>query len=772
MDELQGSVTRITYVNEENGYTVLRLKPDKEHVPGLSRDGLVTVVGTLPEISPGEHLSLEGQWSTHSQYGTQFAVEVCKQTLPATVEGIKRYLGSGLIKGIGPQLAERIVDHLGENALDVIEHQPRKLQEVSGIGPHRSAKIRQAWEEQKDVKEIMIFLHGHGISTNLAVKIYKEYGDKALQVVRNDPYQLERDIYGIGFKTADSIAQNLGLPADHPSRIEAGVIYALNEMINEGHVYAPRELLIERAIELLASDPEQIKGALKRLAEADRIRADQVPIPSEPGSRGKSGQEHGLSDQASTVLYLTPFYHAEKGVAERLDALAHHLPARLSDIPPAFVENDPALNKAQIILSPKQKTAVHTALSHPVSVLTGGPGTGKTTCLQYLITILDTQNKSYALASPTGRAAKHLSLATDRPASTIHRLLGYSPAEGFKHDQHNPLPIDILVVDEASMLDLLLTYNLLKALEPGTHLLLVGDVDQLPSVGAGNVLHDIINSGIAPVTRLQTIFRQAAHSDIITNAHRINRGSMPTFPQHDQSENRQTDFFLFPAKDAAEAANWIIDLVSARIPKEFGLDPVEDVQVLAPMYRGPAGVNVLNQRLQEALNPTASDKPEKSLLGTLYRTGDKVMQIQNNYPKNVYNGDIGTLLDIDDTDQTLLVEFDGQQVTYEWNEGDELMLAYAVSVHKAQGSEFPAVVLPMVTQHYIMLQRNLFYTAITRAQELCVLAGNMRAIAIAVRNNKVSHRFTALDWRLSNLGHSPKNGGSQTEFGENDLAGL
>jgi len=715
MDKLSGSVVRITYFNEENGYTVLRLKPDQPNVPGLSRDGLATVVGNLPEISPGEHLTLEGRWSTHAQYGTQFAVEVCRQTLPATIEGLKRYLGSGLIKGIGPQLAERIVDHFEKDSLEVIESHPRRLRDVPGIGPKRSRQITRAWEEQKEVKEIMLFLHSHGVSTNLAVKIYKAYGEESLAAVQEDPYQLERDIYGIGFKTADSIAKNLGLPPDHPSRMEAGVIYTLNEAANEGHVFLPRNRLTKRTLELLNTDPERIDGALDRLAGQDRIRADRIPPAGEAATSMQSEDKRGEApDSYTTAVYLTPFYHAERGVAELLKTLSSCLLPRLSDIPPAFVEKDRKLQENILNLSPQQKSAVHTALSHPVSVLTGGPGTGKTTCLKYLISILDAQEKRYALASPTGR-----------PASTLHRLLGFSPQNGFKHNPHNPLPVDILVVDETSMLDLLLTYSLLKALDPGTHLLLVGDVDQLPPVGAGNVLHDIIGSGITPVTRLETIFRQAADSHIITNAHRINQGKLPFFPQRDK-KGTDSDFYLFPASDAEEAGDWVIALVQNRVPNEFGFHPVEDIQVLSPLYRGPAGVDALNHRLQDALNPKAANKRERRLLGTLYRTGDKVMQTQNNYPKNVYNGDIGTLQDINTVDQTLTVDFEGFAVEYEWNEADQLVLAYAVSVHKAQGSEFPAVVLPVVTQHYIMLQRNLIYTAVTRAQKLCVLTGNRR----------------------------------------------
>ncbi len=524
MESLTGSVERVTYYNPENGYSVLRLRPDSSRImPGLSRDGLVTVVGNLPELVPGEHVRLSGRWGNHPKHGLQFEVEVCEQTLPATVTGIRRYLGSGLVKGIGPRLAERIVDHFGAETLDVIESQPKRLREVPDIGPKRVGMISRAWEEQKQVKEIMLFLHGHGVSTNLAIKIYKHYGDEALGIVRSDPYRLARDIYGVGFKTADRIAQALGLPTDHPSRIEAGLVYALNEMTDDGHVYAPRQNLEQRAVELLQVPAELVQPALERLAQDDRIRQEAVPVLKEAQPASSQGQSSGLASvsEAGVVygqpaVYLTPLYISEVGLAQRLGKLAMALPSRLSDLPPAFVTIDPQL-------SPEQASAIRTALSHPVSVLTGGPGTGKTTALRALIAVLESAGKRYALASPTGRAAKRLSEATGRSASTIHRLLGFSPGEGFKFNADNPLPVDILVVDEASMLDLSLAYSLLKAIQPGTHLLLVGDVDQLPSVGAGDVLRDVIDSGIAPVTRLSVIFRQAANSLIITNAHRINR---------------------------------------------------------------------------------------------------------------------------------------------------------------------------------------------------------------------------------------------------------
>ncbi|RPI93173.1 MAG: ATP-dependent RecD-like DNA helicase [Chloroflexi bacterium] len=739
MDILSGSVERITFYNPENGYTVLRLRPEHQkgiHAApksGLSSDGLATVVGNLPEVSPGEFLQLQGQWDRHPKHGSQFKAEVCEQTLPATIVGIQGYLGSGMIKGIGPKLAERIVGKFKEDTFDVIEQNPERLFDVPGIGMDRVSRITKAWQEQKQVKEIMVFLHGHGVSTNLAVKIYKTYGDKSLETVQQNPYQLERDIYGVGFKTADRIAQALGLPVDHPSRIEAGIVFALNEMIDEGHVYVPRELLGQRAIELLEVSPELIAPALDRLAQEDRIRPDVIPLKN--GKDGKEKQAVGESAgvYGSPVIYLTPLYFGEKGVAERLRNLTN------SSSPTQTMDQSllPAEN-----LSDEQQAAIEMALTHPVSILTGGPGTGKTTCLKALIRALEIQHKTYALASPTGRAAKRLSEATGRSASTIHRLLEYSPIEGFKHNGENSLDLDFLVVDESSMLDLLLTNHLLKAVRPGMHVLFVGDVDQLPSVGAGDVLRDLIRSGIAPITRLNTIFRQAANSKIITNAHLINQGKYPVFSQG------EGDFFLFPAEDATAAADWILQIVTERVPQKFGFDPVHDIQVMAPIYRGPAGVIALNDRLQEKLNPPANSKPERRLFGTVFRLGDKVMQIQNNYDKDIYNGDIGFIRSMDVIEQTLSVNFDGRPITFDWSEADQLTLAYVVSVHKAQGAEFPVVVMPIVTQHYMMLQRNLFYTAITRARKLCVLAGSRRAIGMAVRNNKVAQRFTALEWRL------------------------
>ncbi len=729
-DRLTGSVERITFYNPENGYSVIRLRPDRRKVPGINREGLVTVVGNLPEMSPGEYLHLSGKWEKHPQHGLQFSIDTCEQTLPASVEGIRLYLGSGLIKGIGPALAERIVARFGEQTFDVIEHEPDRLAQVRDIGTKRTRQITAAWQEQKQVKEIVLYLHSHGISTNLAIKIFKQYGNESLTIVQNDPYRLARDIFGIGFKTADRIAQSLGLPRDHPSRIEAGVIYALNEMVDGGNVYSPQDTLVDHASEMLEVDSSLVIPAVDRLAGIDRIRVEQLSLQSQTTRAVRE----------ETAVYLTPFYQGEIGVAERLNRLTSVRSTRLS--PLAKTLNAAAHPLLDPSLSPEQIEAVRTAVLNPVSVLTGGPGTGKTTALKALIRLLEMAHFQYALASPTGRAAKRLSEATGHSACTIHRLLNFTPGTGFLYNADNPLPVDLLVVDEVSMLDLLLANHLFKALKPGTHLLLVGDVDQLPSVGAGDVLRDIIDSGIAPVTRLSTIFRQAADSQIITNAHRINQGQAPVF------SNSSQDFFLFPARTPEEAAQWVQDVVSERIPGKFGLHPRDEVQVLAPMYRGPAGVDALNTRLQAILNPPAPNKYERALYGSIFRLGDKVMQTENNYDKDVFNGDIGWIEHISLIDQTMEINFEGKKALYDFSEVDQLSLAYAISIHKSQGSEFPAVVIPIITHQYMMLQRNLLYTAITRAKRLCVLVGDKRAIYIAVKNNKVSQRYTALDLRL------------------------
>ncbi len=730
-ETLEGTVERVTYYSDETGYAVIRLQP-----PG--RSSLVTVVGNLPEVNPGEYLRLSGNWMTHPQHGRQFKAEDCQQVLPATVEGIRKYLGSGLIKGIGPVTAGRIVKKFGLETLRVIEEEPDRLLGVLGVGPKRVALIKRAWQDQKHIKEIMLFLQSHGVSTSLAVKIYKQYGDAAVSVVRTDPYRLARDIYGIGFKTADKIAQQLGLPQDAPTRIEAGVSYALSQLADEGHVYVPEPELIERAAQLLNVPPGAVAQAIERLHASEIVRKETL-YPTVHGGASPAVREE-------RAVYLTPFYYGEVGVSGRLRALLEHPTSRLARF--RQVTDWEAVYRrlaqaAGVELSEGQKEAIRIALLHKVSVLTGGPGTGKTTALRALIRALELARCSYALASPTGRAAKRLSEATGRQAKTVHRLLEYRPEGGFARNAENPLDADMVIVDESSMLDLLLTNQLLKAIHPASHVLFVGDADQLPSVGAGDVLRDVIASGQVPVVRLDVIFRQAAGSLIVTNAHRVNRGLMPLTPRDAE------DFFLFVEDDPERAADLVVDLVKNRIPRRFGLDPLDDIQVLSPMYRGAAGVAALNARLQEALNPPDFRKPERLLGGRIIRVGDKVMQVRNNYDKDVFNGDIGRVKQIDVENQRIVVDMDGRPVEYDWLEMDELVHAFAASVHKAQGSEYTAVVLPLLTQHWMMLQRNLLYTAITRAKRLVVIVGTRRALAIAVKNDKVAERHSALDLRLA-----------------------
>lgn len=724
-ETLKGSVERITYYAGETGFSVIRLKPAQRHLvpPGAARrDGLVTVVGELPELNPGESLKLTGRWMTHSKHGRQFRSESCEQTLPANIEGLRRYLGSGMIRGIGPVMAERIVRKFGVKTLDVIESNPERLREVLGIGARRVQQVAAAWEEQKAIKEVMILLQSHGVTTRLAVKIFKQYGDAAVDVLESEPYRLARDIWGIGFKTADKIARDMGLPADAPSRIEAGVVYTLNKQADEGHVYVPQAELATKAAELLEVKEEKVEYAVTRLEALDQVKTETI-----------------TQERKENAVYLTPFYYCEVGVTNRLRRMMNTAGSRLQRLR----ANPRVRHTGDLELSPQQRQAIEAGLTHKVSVLTGGPGTGKTTILRVLTEMLRRSHCSFALASPTGRAAKRLSEATGHPAKTIHRLLGYSPAGGFERNEENPLDVDMVIVDEASMLDLVLTNNLLKAVDPRSHLLLVGDVDQLPSVGAGDVLRDIIASGLPAVTRLDVIFRQAQDSLIVTNAHRINQGWLPRTPRSAQ------DFFLFLQSDPDKAAVLLVDVVKNRIPRKFNLDPSRDIQVLSPMYRGSMGVTNLNEMLQEALNPPAPNRPERRMGGRTLRVGDRLMQTRNDYEKGVYNGDIGRLAVLDRVEQTVVVDFEGRTVVYDWMDLDQVVHAFAISVHKAQGSEYPAVVIPMTMQHYLMLQRNLLYTAVTRARRLVVLVGTKKAIAVAVRNSKVSRRHSALDWRLS-----------------------
>ena len=737
---LVATVERITYYNEENGYTVAQVTPE-------GREYTVTAVGSLLEVSPGESLRLYGQWTNHPRYGRQFQVERYNTVLPATVAGIEKYLGSGLIKGIGPVTARRIVRRFKLETLRIIEEEPRRLREVLGVGKRRVALIEKAWEEQKAIKEVMLFLQSHNVSTSHAVKIYKTYGDASIDVVRNDPYRLARDIYGIGFLTADKIARELGLAHDSPQRVQAGVSYTLSKMADDGHVFAPRGELVYESARVLDVPPALVAEGIEALAADQELHVEPITYSQPAGSwsEGAPGQAPAQV-QEERAVYLPPFYHGEIGVANRLRTILNVERSRLAFYREANLERvfDHLARQRGLTLDEGQQEAVRLALTHKVTVLTGGPGTGKTTAVRTVIRLLEARGYSYALAAPTGRAAKRLAEATGREAKTIHRLLEFKPQQGFRfqRNEENPLEADMVIVDETSMLDLLLANSLLKAVNPESHLLLVGDVDQLPSVGAGNVLRDIIDSGVAAVMRLTEIFRQAEGSVIVVNAHRINQGQIPLFPA------QATDFFLFPAEDAERAADLVVDIVQNRIPARFRFDPMDAVQVLSPLHRGAAGVTELNRRLQEALNPPASGKPERRRASQVLRLGDRVMQVRNNYDKEVYNGDMGRIVAVDAVNQVLTVEIDGQPVKYDFSELDELIHAYAVSVHKSQGSEYRAVVLPVLTQHYVMLQRNLLYTAVTRAKELVVLVGSRRALAIAVGNDKIGERHTALDVRL------------------------
>ncbi|MGI5257916.1 SF1B family DNA helicase RecD2 [Streptomyces angustmyceticus] len=728
---VEGVLERITYANEENGYTVARVDT------GRGAGDLLTVVGALLGAQPGESLRMEGRWGSHPQYGKQFTVENYTTVLPATIQGIRRYLGSGLIKGIGPRIADRIVEHFGTDTLDIIETTPARLVEVPGLGPKRTKMIGAAWEEQKAIKEVMVFLQGVGVSTSIAVRIYKKYGDASISVVRNQPYRLAADVWGIGFLTADRIAQSVGIPHDSPDRVKAGLQYALSQSTDQGHCFLPEEQLIADAVKLLQVDTGLVIDCLGELAaDPEGVVREQVP-----------GDAAGAPPV--TAVYLVPFHRAEISLAGRLTRLLRTGEDRM----PAFrdVDWDRALawlaRRTGAELAPEQQQAVRLALTEKVAVLTGGPGCGKSFTVRSVVELARAKKATVVLAAPTGRAAKRLSELTGAEASTVHRLLELKPGGDAAYDADRPLDADLVVVDEASMLDLLLANKLVKAVPPGAHLLLVGDVDQLPSVGAGEVLRDLLDgSGPVPAVRLTRIFRQAQQSGVVTNAHRINSGVPPL-------TTGLPDFFLFAEEDAEEAGRLAVDVAARRIPAKFGLDPRRDVQVLTPMHRGPAGAGALNGLLQQAVTPARPDLPERRFGGRVFRVGDKVTQIRNNYEKGrngVFNGTVGVVTALDSDEQRLTVRTDeDEEVPYDFDELDELAHAYAVTIHRSQGSEYPAVVIPVTTSAWMMLQRNLLYTAVTRAKRLVVLVGSRKALGQAVRTVSAGRRCTALDRRLA-----------------------
>ena len=708
--ELQGQLERITYQNEENHYTIAKMK-----VTG--RKNLVTIVGSLVSLTPGEVLRLKGSWEIHPKYGEQFKVVSYETVTPATVKGIERYLGSGLIKGIGPVMAKRLVSRFGLTTLDIIEQNFERLKEVEGIGEKRIRMISSAWAEQKEVREVMLFLQGHEVSSAYAAKIYRQYGKESIRVVRENPYRLADDIFGIGFLTADRIAEKLGMAKNAVIRAEAGILYVLRKLSDEGHVYYPHKDLIEESMKVLDIDSGIIGSALEKIAAEKRVIIED------------------------SAVYLAEFHSAELGVASAIRNILN-TPKNLFRF-----DRDSAIRNIQeelgITLAERQIEAIRESLEKKLLVITGGPGTGKTTIIRAIIRIYQRSGKKVLLAAPTGRAARRMSEATGCEAKTIHRLLEFSPRNGgFKKNDLERLDADLIIIDETSMVDTLLMHHLLRAVRPEATLVLVGDIDQLPSVGAGNVLKDIIDSGRVPTVRLNEIFRQSRESMIIVNAHRINSGEFPSIAS--DRENLQ-DFYFVELEDPEKVLQMIIHMCRDRIPERFGYHPSNDIQVLTPMHRGIVGASSLNTALQKELN---SSPHELLRGGRTFRTGDKVMQIRNNYDKDVYNGDIGRIISIDSEVQEVSVNFDGKPVTYDFADLDEIVLAYAISVHKSQGSEYPAVIMPLLTQHYLLLQRNLLYTAITRGKKLVVIIGTKKAMGIAIRNNKQQLRNTRLRERI------------------------
>ncbi|WP_408902073.1 ATP-dependent RecD-like DNA helicase [Roseomonas genomospecies 6] len=714
-EPLSGLVERVTFHSPETGFCVLRLK-----VRG-QRD-LVTLVGHAATIGAGEFVQAQGAWVNDRNHGLQFKADFLRATPPTTVEGIEKYLGSGLIRGIGPVYAKKMVKAFGEAVFDVIEQEPDKLRQVTGIGPKRAQRIIAGWADQKVIREIMIFLHSHGVGTSRAVRIFKTYGPDAIRLITENPYRLARDIRGIGFKTADAVAARLGIEKTAMIRARAGIGYALAEATDQGHCGVPVAELIPMAVKLLEIDASILEDAAELERQDGAVIADS--LGGEP------------------CLFLAGLHRAELAIAERLRRLAG------GPVPWPEIDAEKAIPwveaKAGITLAEGQREALRRAVAAKLLVITGGPGVGKTTLVNSILTVLKAKGVSIALAAPTGRAAKRLSESTGMEARTIHRLLETDPqAGGFKRDETNPLDCDLLVVDETSMVDVPLMNALLRAVPGRAALLLVGDVDQLPSVGPGQVLGDVIGSGAVPVVRLTEIFRQAATSRIIVNAHRINAGQMPETPK----AGEDSDFYFVEAATPEAGVGKLIEMVRDRIPRRFGADPVRDVQILCPMNRGGLGARSLNIELQKVLNPPGESRVER--FGWTFGPGDKVMQVENNYDKEVYNGDLGIVSAVDMEEGTLTATFDGRPVIYDFGELDEIVLAYATTIHKSQGSEYPVVVIPVVMQHYTMLQRNLIYTGVTRGKSLVVMLGQRRALAMAVRGTQGRRRWTKLGEWLS-----------------------
>ena len=727
--KIRGVVERITYQNPENGYTVLKcaVKSYKE---------LVTVIGSLLDVNVGSVLLIYGNWKVDSRYGRQFAAESWEETLPATVFGIEKYLGSGLIKGVGPKYAKKIVAQFGTETLEVIETDISRLQEVDGIGKKRIKMIRDSWERQKEIKNVMLFLQDHGVSTSFAAKIYRQYGNESLEKMKENPFQMADDIWGIGFKTADGIAQKLGFAKEAYVRLRSGIMYTLSNLADEGHVFAYQEQLIAKAAELLEAEESSIVMTLDQMIMDKDLICETV--------------DYNTDQAEMKAIYLPAFYYAEAGVAGKLKRLAQAPAAdrlwhALMDArqktgnESLSIDVSKIQEKVHMEYDEIQADAIRKAAVSKVMVLTGGPGTGKTTTTQGIIAAYRSFGLKILLAAPTGRAAKRMTEATGLEAKTIHRLLECKPPEGYQKNEDNPLEGDVLIIDECSMIDMILMNALLKAIPEGMRLILVGDIDQLPSVGAGNVLRDIIDSGVFPVVRLTRIFRQAQSSRIIMNAHAINEGKFP-----DISNGKNTDFFYIEKEDPEEAVQEIVRLVKNNLPRYYKT-PWNHIQVLTPMQKGIVGAANLNLALQEALNPQGDGLRRG---GYLFRAGDKVMQIRNNYEKEIFNGDIGTVESVDLQERMLKVNFDQHIIEYEASELDELVHAYATTIHKAQGSEYPIVVMPVLMNHYVMLQRNLIYTGITRAKKVLVIVGTRKALSYAVRNVTVTKRNTFLKERL------------------------